>query len=210
MSGRRWRRWAVVTAVVPAAVVAGGYGARTWADWRNRTAVRMGEPVAAERFTAPDARTWELVAQHQWMRMTKPHDHLCLDLVPPGFAPGAIGGCGFDPRMPMSDYWASRALDPATFAASPDRLAPDRSAPVYYWGPTPDNVVKVRLSGSGLPTYEVPTRPLPAGHGIAPGRYFLVDADPAGRISGYAVAAGKYWTVRWLDVAGRPVPFRPF
>lgn len=204
MSKRRWRLW-IALAGVPVVVAAGVYGMKSWGEWRARTAERMGAPVVVERFTAPDARTWELVAQHQWMRMTNPHDHLCLDVVPPGFTAGAMGNCGFDPRLPMSDYWAANLLAPVTPSAPP----PHR-APVYYWGPTPDDVVKVRLSGTGLPTYDVPTKPLPTGHGIAPGRYFLADVDPTGRISGYAVVGGRYWTVRWLDAAGRPVPFRPF
>ncbi|MCO5993801.1 hypothetical protein [Actinoallomurus rhizosphaericola] len=196
MIDRRWKRW-VMPAALPAVVIAGWYGWGSWRQWRDRTAVRLGKTVVVERFDAPTGAGWQLMAQHQWMRVAKRHDQLCLDIVAPVPGADASGHCGFDPRLPMSDYWAERDL--AEGAPS-----------VYYWGPTPDDVAKVRLSGTGLPTYVVPTRPLPRGHGLPQGRYFLVDADPTGRISGYGTSDSRFWTVRWLDATGRQVPFRPF
>jgi hypothetical protein len=121
---------------------------------------------------------WQLVAFEQGR-------HLGLDLESPsGY--GYSGQVGFAASRDYSYYWG-------------EGLGPGNS--FFYYGPVPSSAVMVRLSNPGHQPLLVRTAPLPTGHSLPAGRFFVIQPPGTSTLS---------WAVTPLDAAGHRVAFSSF
>lgn len=159
-------------------VAAAGCGAAaTRADGRAAPAHREVKTVL-RRGHLPDGRQWQLAAWEQdrqlGLEMEEPSGH------------SDSGQVSFAAGQDYSYHWG-------------EGLGPGDS--IFYYGPVPSAAVSVRLTAPGQSSLLVPTAPLPGGHGLPRGRFFVV--QPPGPVT-------VSWTVVPLDAAGHTVAFTPF
>ena len=121
---------------------------------------------------------WQLVAFEQGR-------HLGLDLESPS-GHSYSGQVGFAASHDYSYYWG-------------EGLGPGSA--VFYYGPVPRSAVMVRLSTPGHRPLLVRTAPLPTGHNLPAGRFFIIRSPGTIRLS---------WAVTPLDAAGHRVAFSSF
>ena len=157
--------------------VAGCGTARPAPRGQHATARSQDRTVLARGQAAGGLR-WRLVAWEQGhqlgMGLQSPSGH------------GYSGQVSFAASRDYSYYWG-------------DGLGPGNS--IYYYGPVPRSAVMVRLTAPGHRPLLVRTAPLPAGHGLPAGRFFII--QPPGSVS-------LTWSVTPLDAAGHRVAFRDF
>jgi len=126
----------------------------------------------------PDGRHWQLAAFEQGrqlgMEIEEPSGH------------SDSGQVGFAASRDYNYYWG-------------EGLGPGSS--IFYYRPVPPAAVSVRLTAPGWRPRLVRTAPLPGGHGLPRGRFFVVQSPSPATVS---------WTVVPLDAAGHPVAFAAF
>jgi hypothetical protein len=146
----------------------------------QRMITEMARSNPAPRTYPAGARgqRWQLVAWNQGHQLS-------LDLESPS-GHSYSGQDGFAASHDYRYYWG-------------EGLGPGNST--FYYGPVPGSAVMVRLTAPGHRPLLVRTAPLPAGHGLPAGRFFIV--QPPGGVS-------LSWTVTPLDAAGHQVAFRDF
>jgi hypothetical protein len=159
-------------------LAAAGCGTARPAPSRQQATDRSQDRTVLTRGRAASGLRWQLVGWDQ--------DHqLSLDLESPsGY--GYSGQVGFAASRDYRYYWG-------------EGLGPGNST--FYYGPVPGSAVMVRLTAPGHRALLVRTAPLPAGHSLPAGRFFIV--QPPGDVS-------LNWTVTPLDAAGHKVAFRDF
>lgn len=179
----RWTERGTVTAALLGGcllLATAGCGTVSPAHGGHRTALRSGDPdkIVLAHGRMAGGQRWKLVAFEQ--------DHqLGLDLdSPAGY--NYSGQISFAASRDYRYYWG-------------EGLGPGNST--FYYGPVPGSAVMVRLTAPGHRPLHVRTAPLPTGHGLPAGRFFIV--QPPGGVS-------LNWTVTPLDAAGQRVAFRDF
>jgi hypothetical protein len=160
------------------ALAATGCGTARSAPSGHQATVRHQDRTVLARGQAVSGLRWQLVAWDQ--------DHrLGLDLESLS-GHSYSGQVGFAASHDYSYYWG-------------EGLGPGNST--FYYGPVPGSAVMVRLTAPGHRPLLIRTVPLPAGHRLPAGRFFVI--QPPG-------TSWLNWSVTPLDAAGQQVAFRDF
>jgi hypothetical protein len=155
-----------------------GCGTAATARSGHDAPARAEDKTVLERGRLPNGPRWQLVAFMQGRQ-------LGLDLESPsGYS--YSGQVSFAANRDYSYYWG-------------EGLGPGNS--VFYYGPLPEAAVMVRLSSPGHRPVLVRTAPLPNGHSLPHGRFFVVRPPGTSTLS---------WAVTPLDAAGQKVAFTAF